>query len=366
MRTGILFLNFGEPEHPDPEEVLPFLERIFLRNAPLEGDLDPERMRERSRELAGRRAPGLVEEYRAIGGSPLNAQARAQAAAVEEELRTRGREVRSFTGMQFTPPFVADAVLQAREEGVERLVALPVYPLCGASTTVAALEDARDAVDGLGWGVELLEISGWHRHPEYVALHADHVRAFVEGRGLSLGDPGTRLVFSAHGTPIRYLEEGSRYDLYVEELCSDLAAALGVQDALTGFQNHGNRPIEWTQPDVERVIVELEAERAVVVAVSFMHEQSETLAELDGELAEEAAGAGVEMHRVPVPHDDPRFVRLLADLIEARVGWPASSGAPGTRSSGLPPMEPCRCRSHRDTRCLNAGPRKASGVGAAG
>ena len=35
MKTGVLLLNFGEPEHPTLEEVVPFLERIFSLNAPL-------------------------------------------------------------------------------------------------------------------------------------------------------------------------------------------------------------------------------------------------------------------------------------------------------------------------------------------
>ena len=38
MKIGVLILNFGEPENPTLEEVIPFLERIFARNASLESD----------------------------------------------------------------------------------------------------------------------------------------------------------------------------------------------------------------------------------------------------------------------------------------------------------------------------------------
>jgi ferrochelatase len=152
--------------------------------------------------------------------------------------------------------------------------------------------------------------------------------------------------FSAHGTPRKYVDEGSRYVEYVEEFCHETAVRLGIESFELGYQNHGNRKIEWTQPDVAAVVKSVRAKRIVVDPASFMHEQSETLAELDIELREEAEGAGLDFHRVPVPHDDSRFAAVLADLVEAvlaedRVG-------PG------PPLRPCRCRATGDTFCLNA------------
>lgn len=344
MRTGILLLNFGEPERPVMEEVVPFLERIFLVNAALEPD-QGEAARERARELAERRAPGLIEEYEAIGGSPLHAQARRQARMLEEELRQRGHDVVVILGMQFTEPSIADAVAAAREAGADRLVGLPVYPLCGPSTNVAALADLRRAVAGAGWDVTVHEITGWHVHPQYTALRADGVRALCAAEGVDLGDPATRLVFSAHGTPLRYLREGSRYDLYVDDHCRRLAAALGVEEFALGFQNHSNRPgVEWTRPDIDEAIRGLAAERIVVVPVSFMHEQSETLAELDRELRHEAEALGLAYHRVPVPYDDPRFAALLADLVA-----PFTNGKnPADIGYGQ-----CRCRPVPGTVCLN-------------
>lgn len=343
--TGVVLLNFGEPAEPDREAVVAYLERIFTANASLEEHASEEALRERSRALAERRAPGLLEEYREIGGSPLDRQARAQGRALEAELARRGLEAPVFPAMQFTEPFPRDAVRRAREAGVDRLVGLPVYPLCGRSTTVAALEALAAGVDAAGAPMELLEVAGWHRHPVYRELRTDAVREATEAAGVALDDPGTRLVFSAHGTPLRYLDEGNRYVAYVEEHCEAVAAALGVEAYEIGYQNHGNRPgVAWTEPDVEEVVERVEAERLVVDAPSFMHEQSETLAELDHDLREAAEARGLGFVRVPVPHDDARFPGVLADLVE---------GVLPDRTSPLPPMGRCRCRPSGATRCLN-------------
>ena len=344
---GVLLLNFGEPESSDLLEVTSFLERIFAANATLEPGESAEHARQRSRELAMRRAPSLLEEYREIGGSPLRAQANDQAAALARELGARGHEAEVLLGMQFTEPTIDDAVARARAAGAERLVGLPVYPLCGHSTTVAALADLETALANIGWSVPLAQISGWHPHPRYLEIRRDAIRRCADAAGLDLTASENRLVFSVHGTPIKYLDAGSRYDRYAAECCARVAADAGAESFLLGYQNHSNRGIEWTQPEIDDVVRQAAASgvrRIVVDPISFMHEQSETLSELDVELREIAEEAGLEFHRVPIPHDDVRFAGVLADLVEAALNGGASGGIE---------LRPCRCRPTEGVRCLN-------------
>lgn len=343
MRIGLLVINFGEPSEPTLEAVQPYLERIFLQNTSLESH-EGDAARARVRQLAAARAPGLVEEYEAIGGSPLNEQAVAQADAIHALLRDRGWDVRTYAAFQFTEPFVGEAVARAKEDGVETLVALPVYPMCGHSTSVAALDAVQRALDELDWHPPFVGVSGWHDEPSYLAMRVEHIRRWVAEQGLDLNDPDTILYFSVHGTPVKYLSEGSRYDRYVEEHCRAIARSLGHVRYAVGFQNHANRGIVWTQPDNEDRIETLTEKRLVVDAVSFLHEQSETLAELDHELREFVEGLGKEMHRVPVPHDEPRVPVLLADLVARAV-----AAQRGERTN----LAPCRCRAVPGTWCTN-------------
>jgi protoporphyrin/coproporphyrin ferrochelatase len=351
MKSAILLLNFGEPENATLEEVVPFLERIFNINTSLE-EKEGAEGRARARKLAELRAPGLIEEYEMIGGSPLHAQALEQCELVEAELQRRGHDVVAILGMQFTTPFISDAVKRARAAGAEQVIALPIYPLCGPSTTVAALERLEADMKLQLWSAPLYEVTGWHRHPGYLQLRADAIRKVMRENGLSFDDPRTKLVFSAHGTPMKYIREGSRYDVYVRSFCEDLAAAVGAPDYVIGYQNHTNRPIDWTQPDVEKVIQEIDADRVVVDAVSFMHEQSETLAELDHELKEEAEERGLGFFRVPIPHAVPEFISVLADLAEAFLQErPAPGSLPQQPIAGQTWLA-CRCKP--GAACTNA------------
>jgi len=343
MKVAVMVLNFGEPEHATVEEVVPYLEKIFmLGNSTLGAKATDEEMRARAHELAVRRAPGLIEEYQLIGTSPNNAQARAEAHAVERELRARGQDAYSYVGMQFTDPSIEDAVKRARDDGAEMVIGLPAYPICGPTTTVAALAQMRRAMEALDWDVPVCEITGWHTHTAYIEIRAAVIRRTLIENNVDLSEPRTKLVFSAHGTPMHYVRQGSRYVLYVEHAIAAIARELDVQDYALGYQNHSNRPIEWTQPDITEVIANIDADTVVVDPCTFMHEQSETLAELDHELKEQAEARGLRFVRVPVPHDDPRYYKLLADLCEPFIQSQYEEAG----------FRPCLCRP--GAYCLNS------------
>jgi len=345
MDAGVVLMNFGEPSSAAREDVVPYLERIFFDNADLEDYETEAEARERARTLAERRAPGLIAEYEEIGGSPLDEQARAQRDALADELAARGYEVETYVGMQYTTPLIEDAAAAAAEDGLDRLIAVPVYPLSGPSTNIFAVDDLEAAVNEHGTGMTFNAVTGWHRHPTYIRLRYENLRDFVAAEGLDLGDPDTELVFSAHGTPLHYLEEGSRYDLYVEEFCDMITHLAGIEEYTLGFQNHANRDIPWTEPEIEEAIEDVEADRIVVEPMSFLHEQSETLSELDIELREEAEALGLEMHRVPVPHDDPRLPSVMADVVEPFLA---------EFDPGYYQLRQCQCRNSPGTWCLNA------------
>ena len=319
---GVVLLAFGEPEGSDPERVIDFLERIFLANRRLE----PGSGAERARQLAEARAPGLLEAYQKIGGSPMNAHAEAHAEALEAALKERGHSAHAFVGTQFTTPTISDALQRCRESGVDQLVALPLYPVSGPTTTVAALDTVREQLSELSWPVETAFIGGWHSNAKYVELRADGIRRLMTEHGLDAQDPHVCLYFSAHGTPISFLDEGSQYQKHVEESCRLIADAVGVDGYQLGYQNHTNRAkVEWTEPSNEEMMPTIEADHVVIVPLSFIHEQSETLDELDLQLRESVESLGMGFHRVATPHDHPDMGDVLADLVIDALGTNAGA-----------------------------------------
>ncbi|MFB6284247.1 MAG: ferrochelatase [Halobacteria archaeon] len=351
MSVGVILLNFGEPEEANQDAVVDYLEEIFYSNMELEGEMPEKAAKERARELAERRAPGLIEEYEEIGGgSPLIPQAREQAMMLEQSLDARGVDAKTYIGMQFTDPFVHEAVEKALDTGVDSVVGMPVYPLCGETTTIESLEKMEEAVEDYsedtGADIGVWEVTGWHRHPTYLELRREQIRNYGEENEIDLSSEDTAMVFSAHGTPTKYLED-VRYVTYVEDFCETVAERLGLSNYHIGYQNHENRDVEWTEPSVEELVEELDVGKVVIDTPSFMHEQSETLSELDIDLREDCQEQDIEYHRVPVPYDDPRLGEVFADLVEPLVNDTYSA-------TGLTECD-CKDASEPLSVCLNSG-----------
>src|ERR1700752_4280518 len=102
---ALLIVSFGGPEGMD--DVMPFLENVTRgRNVP----------RERLEEGA--------HHYALFGGvSPINAQNRALIEALLPELDAHGIELPIYFGNRNWHPFLADAMREMADDGIERVLA---------------------------------------------------------------------------------------------------------------------------------------------------------------------------------------------------------------------------------------------------
>ena len=132
-RLGVLLLNLGGPEQLS--DVRPFLFNLFS---------DPEIIRIPIAALqkplawviSTSRAKKSQANYEKIGGgSPLRRITEEQARALEDRLRSQGEDAKVYIGMRYWHPFTEDALTQIKQDGIEQLVILPLYPQFSISTS---------------------------------------------------------------------------------------------------------------------------------------------------------------------------------------------------------------------------------------
>ncbi|MCG8366556.1 MAG: ferrochelatase, partial [Pseudanabaenales cyanobacterium] len=132
-RIGVLLLNLGGPDKL--KDVRPFLYNLFA---------DPEIIRLPSPWLQAPlawlistlRAKKSQENYKKIGGSsPLRRITESQAQALQEQLRQDGHQINVYIGMRYWHPFTEEAIAQIKQDKVEELVILPLYPQFSISTS---------------------------------------------------------------------------------------------------------------------------------------------------------------------------------------------------------------------------------------
>lgn len=329
MRTAILLFNLGGPDRP--EAVEPFLRNLFSDPAILRvpGFIRPWL----ARTIARRRAPIARQVYDKLGGgSPLLPNTQAQARALEVELTKNAPElgeIRCFIAMRYWHPRAEEAAAAVKEFAPDRILLLPLYPQFSTTTTASSLADWRRAANAVGLDRPTQTLCCYATEPGFVAACADLARpalarARLKGR--------VRLLFSAHGLPVKIVKAGDPYPAHIEATARAIAQELGIAplaeagaDAPEAYEIcYQSRvgPVEWLGPYTDAVI-EREARAGAAILLlplAFVSEHSETLVELDIEYRELAAHHGAAAYeRVATVGTNPAFIEGLAGLAAKRL-----------------------------------------------
>jgi ferrochelatase len=318
MRTGVILLQMGGPR--DLAEVRPFLYRLLSDPAivPL-----PAGLRHGVALLASAfRAGPSRRMYAAIGGgSPLGRISRLQADRLGERLRDA--DVPVYLGLRYTAPSIADAVREAAGRGIERLVAVPLYPHFCRATTGSAFTELRRAVARLAPRMQVEFVRDYADDPGYLRALAETVTTALD-RVSPSGRLACRVLFSAHGLPKRQVLAG---DPYPDRIAATVAGIAALGDERLGevrvcFQSRVG-PAEWIGPSTDSALREAAADRCaavVLVPVSFVSDHLETLYEVDHEYCELARKLGIrEFIRAPALNESGAFVGALEAIVRERL-----------------------------------------------
>ena len=310
-KIGILLLNLGGPEQL--EDVYPFLVNLFSDRQIIR--LGPAFLQKPiARIIARRRAPGSRANYARIGGgSPIRRTTEEQALALERALHPDGAFV-ARPCMRYWHPRAEEALRVMAREGVQSIVALPLYPHYSIATTGSSLSDLHRTAARLGITIPIREIHSWPAEPAYIGCLADRIMAGVQS---FRGEP-VQVLYSAHSLPVQLIKEG---DPYVEHLRQTIRA-IEARTAIPGRLCYQSRsgPVEWLGPALPEVIAALAREgcaNLLVVPISFVSDHVETLFEIDIQHREMAEGLGMRFASTPGLNADPRFIAGLRNLVLA-------------------------------------------------
>jgi ferrochelatase len=256
------------------------------------------------RPIAPENLDDLVDRYRRLGieeSNPLNAITEATRAALEREL---GMPV--LTGMKHWTPRIADAAESALATGASRIVGLVLAPHYSRMSIAGYRAQLEAAV---GDRAEIAFVESWHDNPGFVALLADRVR-----------DTNAHVVFTAHSLPERILAEGDPYKDQLLETAQLVADAGGVGEWSFSFQSESPTGEPWLGPDILDHLEALHAQgvdHVLVCPVGFVSDHLEIRWDIDNEAQDKARELGMQLERIEMPNDDPRFVAALAGIVRS-------------------------------------------------
>jgi protoporphyrin/coproporphyrin ferrochelatase len=295
---ALLLLSFGGPE--GPEQVLPFLRNVT-----------------RGRGIPEERLAEVAEHYLYFGGvSPINGINRALIEQIEGLT-----DLPVYFGNRNWEPYIEDTVAVMRDNGVRRAAVFATSAWGGYSGCAQYQEDIARAIAAVDSAPELVRLRQYFDHPLLIAMFAD---AIAEAAATLPADvrATARLVFTAHSIPVR-AKDRCGPDLYERQVAyasALVAAAAGYAVYDQVWQSRSGPPrVPWLEPDVSVHLSALTASgvpAVIVCPVGFVADHIEVVWDLDNELAEQAAAAGVAFVRASTPNAQRRFAELVISLID--------------------------------------------------
>jgi ferrochelatase len=322
-RIGVLLVNLGTPESPSYGAIQRYL-REFL------GD---RRVIDTSRLIWLPLLYGLILPFRPIltlrkyrkiwmpGGSPLAVYSARLTAKVATMLHSRlGDQVRVALGMTYGNPSIASAIKSLADQNVKRLLILPLYPQYCSSTTGSVFDRTSRVLQRWRWLPETRFVNDYHADGGYV----DALTRSIQAHWAQLGDR-SHLLFSYHGIPAAYVQEGDPYQAQAEATTRLVVARLGLAEGdFTHCYQSRFGSVVWLQPytvDSLKALARRGVRKLTVVSPSFAVDCLETLEEVAIEYRDQFLELGGDnLTLVPALNDDDSHAEALANIVQRQLG----------------------------------------------
>lgn len=345
MKKGLLLLNLGTPDNPEPEAVGRYL-REFLMDPRVIDIPWPVRWFLVNCLIVPKRRHDSSELYKTIWtprGSPLLYHLRDLAEKIRPRLES---QFEVAIAMRYGQPSIRTALEEFQKRGLQEIKIVPLYPQYAESTTLSSQEECERIARAIGLQARLSYVEPFYNRPGFIRPLASKVREVW-----SRLEP-QHLVMSFHGLPERHVKRTDRSrdgHCLTKDDCSaemneanrdcyraqcfatarELAIASGLapDEYTVCFQSRLGRD-RWIQPPTDETIVALGKKgikRIAVVCPSFVSDCLETLEEIGirgAEIFHE--NGGVEYTRIDCVNSDAAWVDGLIEIIGANPAMPAT------------------------------------------
>lgn len=317
--TGILITNLGTPDEATPAAVRRYLAEFLSDPRIVEAPrwiwwfvLHAVILRIRPKPVSKAYQKVWTEE-----GSPLLSISQKQQKLLQDAITPHFKgKVKVELAMRYGNPSIKNALLNLKDAGAQRILVFPLYPQYSATTTASTFDAIADELKTWRWIPELRFIQHYHEHESYIQALVSSISCYQEKHGVP-----EKLLFSFHGLPQRYLDQGDPYFCECHKTARLVAEKMGLNDDqwILAFQSRFGRE-EWLKPYADKTLIKLAKEGVKNVQVccpGFSADCLETLEEINVENRDYFLNAGGEKFEyIPALNDDVEHIGMMGQIIK--------------------------------------------------
>ncbi len=331
---GVLLVNLGSPESPNPKDVKVYLdeflmdERVidlpsFLRTLLVRGI------------ILNTRPKKSAKAYKKIWwkeGSPLIVLSKRLLQKMEAKV-----QLPLALGMRYGNPSIQSGLQELADKGVTEVLLVPLYPQFAMATTETILVLAESLRQKHFPQMEFTTLPPFYKHPDYIRVLSQSIEESLKGKEWE------HLLFSYHGVPERHIRksDSTKSHCKIDGQCCQTASPahqfcyrhqcfettrlvaeyleLKSDSYSTSFQSRlGLDP--WLQPYTDKTVAKMAqsgVKNMAIVTPAFVSDCLETLEEIGMEAVEDFEEKGGDhLHVIPCINDREDWVNVMSRWVD--------------------------------------------------
>ena len=330
---GVLLVNLGSPQSPEPQDVKPYLDEFLMDKYVIDVPFLLRALLVRGIILR-KRPEKSSEAYRKIWwdeGSPLIILSERMHEKVKKHV-----EVPVALGMRYGQPSILTALQELHGQGVDDVLLVPLYPQHAMASTVTVEVKAEEMRKKHFPDMKMTNMPAFYNKPDYIKALSNSITESVKDFDYD------HLLFSYHGIPERHIRKTdiTKSHCKIDKSCCNtpspahefcyrhqcyettklVVKELGIPEGKYSqtFQSRlaGDK---WLDPYTDVEINKLPAKgikKLAVVTPAFVADCLETLEEIAMEANEEFKhNGGEEFHAIPCLNDGDEWIEVLSSWL---------------------------------------------------
>ncbi|MCD2258149.1 ferrochelatase [Psychroserpens luteolus] len=333
MKKGVLLVNLGSPDSPEPKDVKKYLGEFLMDERVIDVPLWARTLLVKGI-ILNTRPKASAKAYQKIWwdeGSPL--------IVISERLQKsiqKKTDLPVSLAMRYGSMTIKKGLQELVDKGVDEVFLIPLYPQFAMATTETILVLAEEIRQAHFPQIKIQDLKAFYNDSNYIEVLSNSIAKHLKDKDYE------HLLFSYHGVPERHIRksditkshckiDGSccataspAHEFCYRHQCKEVtrlvAEKLNLKEETysTSFQSRlGFDP--WLRPYTDRTIERLGKEgvkKMAIVTPAFVSDCLETLEEIamEGEEIFHEMG-GKEFTTVPCLNDDQEFVDLISKWI---------------------------------------------------
>ena len=215
-------------------------------------------------------------------------------------------------GMSYSQPTIKHALEKLMAAEVERITVVPMYPQYSGTTVGSVFDEVMQYFYQTDQIIDLKFIASYYNNLLYIDYYAEKIKQILKKKEIDC------LIFSYHGIPVSYVEDGDRYPDECTKTTQMIMERVGEVPYYQTYQSKFG-PSEWLTPATDDMMTKLPKQgykNILVVTPGFIVDCLETVHEMEIENKQYFLDAGGQEFTYLHPYnDDQQFADLIVDLV---------------------------------------------------